>query len=103
MKVHRAYRHALAEPECDQYVLCEINSHQPKEMLGLGGFKSGVLKFGSYAASWFISEQTRTPFWTLFASVNNPNDCQLKYPSTVCERFHEIENQVTTEYAHTEL
>jgi hypothetical protein len=83
-------------------VLCEINSHKQGEKLGLGGFKSGVLKFGSYAASWFISEKTHTPFWTLFGSVNNPNDCQLKYPSN-CDRFHEIENSVTTEYAHTEL
>lgn len=102
LKVHRAYRHAKADPHCDQYVLCEINSHNPNEKLGLGGFKSGVLKFGSYAASWFISEKTRTPFWTLFASVNNPYDCKLKYP-VECQRFHDTENKVTTEYPHTEL
>lgn len=102
LKVHRAYRHAVAEPACDQYVLCEINSHNPNEKLGLGGFKSGVLKFGSYAASWFISEATRTPFWTLLASVNDPHECQMKH-SVNCERFHDVENKVTTEYPHTEL
>lgn len=102
LKVHRAYRHAIAEPECDQYILCEINSHKRDEKLGLGGFKSGVLKFGSYAAAWFISEKTHTPFWTLFGSVNDPYKCQQKYPVD-CGRFHDFENKVTTEYAHTEL
>jgi hypothetical protein len=102
LKVHRAYKFAINEPECDQYVLCEINSHNPNEKLGLGGFKSGVLKFGSYAASWFISEKTHTSFWTLFGSVNDPQDCHLKYPAD-CERFVDQEQKVTTEYPHTEL
>ncbi|KAG5673768.1 hypothetical protein PVAND_003788 [Polypedilum vanderplanki] len=105
LKIHRAYRYATTiDQECDRYVLCEINSHDPNEKLGLGlgGFKSGVLKFGSYAASWFISEKTQTPFWTLFASVNDPYRCQQKYPID-CQRFNEGEQQVTTKYAHTEL
>lgn len=92
----------MAEPQCDRYVLCEINSHDPNEKLGLGGFKSGFLKFGSYAAAWFISERTHTPFWTLFGSVNDPYKCQQKYPID-CLSFKEGEHRVTTEYVHTEL
>lgn len=92
----------MAEPQCDRYVLCEINSHDPNEKPSLGGFKSGVLKFGSYAAAWFISERTHTPFWTLFASVNDPYKCEKKYPID-CQSFIDGEQRVTTEYIHTEL
>lgn len=77
LKVHRAYRFIVQHPKCDQYVLCDINSHDAKEDLGLAGFKSGVTKFGSMAAAWFISSETGTPFWTLFATVNDPYKCQV--------------------------
>ncbi len=100
--MYRAYRYALDVPKCDRYVLCEINSHDLNEKLGLGGFKSGVLRFGSYAASWFISENSHTPFWNLFGSVNDPYDCSSKYTAD-CSSFSENEHRVTTEYAHTEL
>lgn len=77
MRVHRAYRYAIQTPHCDKFVLCEINSHDPNEQLGLGGFKSGVTKFGSMAAAWFISAETHTPFWTLFAIINDPYQCEV--------------------------
>lgn len=77
LKVHRAYRFSLEQPECDKYVLCEINTHDTKEELGLGGFKSGVTKLGSMAAAWFISTETGTPFWTLVSVTNDPNKCQV--------------------------
>jgi hypothetical protein len=103
LKIHRAYRYAtITDKACDSYVLCEINSHDSNEKLVLGKFKSGVLKFGSYAAAWFISEKTNTPFWSLFASVNDPYNCQKKYPID-CQRFNENELKVTTDYVHTEL
>lgn len=102
LKIHRAYRYAITNPECDRYILCEINSHDPSDKLSLGGFKSGVLKFSSYGAAWFISEKTHTSFWTLFSSVNSPYNCEQKYPVD-CQGFHEGEQRVTTEYAHTEL
>lgn len=79
LKVHRAYRYILQNPKCDQYVLCELNSHDPKEQLGFGGFKAGVTKVGSMAAAWFISSETGTPFWTLFATVNDPYKCQVRW------------------------
>lgn len=77
LRVHRAYRHAIDTPHCDKYIMCEVNSHDPNEQLGLAGFKSGITKFGSMAASWFISTQTGTPFWTLFAVINDPYNCQV--------------------------
>lgn len=124
LKVHRAYRHATTEPHCDQFILCEINSHNLDEKRSLGGFKSGVTRFGSYAAAWFISEKTQTPFWSLFATINDPYECQVinikhhhllqslltynsyyfqhKFPVD-CRGFHEMEHKVTTEYPHSEL
>lgn len=77
LKVHRAYRHAIQTPHCDKYILCEINSHDPNEKRALGGFKQGVTRFGSMAASWFISQGTGTPFWTLFAIINDPHNCEV--------------------------
>ncbi|XP_055588031.1 uncharacterized protein LOC129740398 [Uranotaenia lowii] len=102
LKVHRAYRQTIEFPHCDKYILCEINSHDPKEKLGLGGFKHGVIKFGSMAASWFISQETQTPFWTLFAIINDPHNCDIKHPAD-CADYHENESKVTTEYPHNEL
>lgn len=77
LRVHRAYRFATRSPHCDKYVLCEINSHDPSEQLGLAGFKAGITKFGSWAAAWFIGNETGTPFWTLFSVVNEPYHCQV--------------------------
>lgn len=102
LRIHRGYRLAIQNPQCDQYILCEINSMDPKEKQKLGGFKSSITKFGSYGAAWFISEKTETPFWSLFASVNNPYECDLKY-RVDCQVFHDFEEKVKKEYVHTEL
>lgn len=83
LKVHRAYRFAARSPHCDKYVLCELNSHDPNEQLGLAGIKPGITKFGSMAAAWFVSTQTGTPFWTLFGIINDPYDCQVSISSFI--------------------
>lgn len=78
LRVHRAYRFAAQVPHCDKYVLCEINSHDPNEKVGLAtGFKAGITKFGSMGAAWFISGATGTPFWNLFAIINEPYNCEV--------------------------
>lgn len=77
LKIHRAYRYVVENPQCDKYVLCELNSHEKGEDLGLARFKTGVTKFGSMAAAWFISSETGTPFWTLFSTINEPYKCQV--------------------------
>lgn len=101
-KVHRAYRFAIKNPKCDRYVICEVNSHDKSEKLELGNFKPSIMKFGSYAASWFISGKTHTSFWTLFAIANEPKDCNnVFYPQ--CSEFNDVENSVKSEYVHTEL
>lgn len=92
LKVHRAYRFAAEQPECDRYVLCEVNSHDPNEELGLGGFKNGVTKFGSMAAAWFISSETGTPFWTLFATINDPYKCQVRLFSSQIKVINSMGN-----------
>ncbi|XP_055321774.1 uncharacterized protein LOC129577939 [Sitodiplosis mosellana] len=102
LKVHRAYRFASRSPQCDKYVLCEVNSHDPNETLGLAGFKAGITKFSSMAAAWFIGSETGTPFWTLFSVISDPYDCKRRYPVD-CSGFHEGEAKVTTEYIHNEL
>lgn len=79
LRIHRAYRFAVSVPHCDKYVLCEINSHDPNEKVGLAtGFKAGITRFGSMAASWFIAGQTGTPFWNLFAIINDPYNCDVR-------------------------
>ncbi|GAB0092400.1 uncharacterized protein DMENIID0001_073900 [Sergentomyia squamirostris] len=104
LKVYRAYRYVLVEPHCDKFVMCDINSHDPNENenLGLAGFKVGIIKFGSMAASWVLSGETKTPFWTLFSIISEPRNCQVRFPVD-CSGFHEGEARVTTEYVHNEL
>lgn len=58
-------------------MLCEVNTIDPNEKLGLAGFKAGITKFSSMAAAWFISAETNTPFWTLFSVINDPYECQV--------------------------
>lgn len=67
----------MRSPHCDQYILCEVNSHDPNEKLRLANFKLGISKFSSMAAAWFISTETGTPFWTLFSVINDPYNCQV--------------------------
>lgn len=102
MRVYRAYRHSIETPHCDKYLLCEVNSHGPSDNLAMVGFKTGIAKFGSMAAAWFISGQTGTPFWTLFGVINEPYNCQSRFPVD-CSNFHENEAMVTKEYIHNEL
>lgn len=87
LKVHRAYRFASRSPHCDKYVLCEVNSHDPKETLGLAGFKAGITKFSSMAAAWFIGNETGTPFWTLFSVISEPHDCKVSVCAYVCNVY----------------
>lgn len=76
LKVHRAYRFALKSPQCDAYVLCEVNSRDPNE---LTGYKAGITKYGSMAAAWFISRETGTPYMTLFAALSGSQDCKVNF------------------------
>ncbi|EDW16775.1 uncharacterized protein LOC6575301 [Drosophila mojavensis] len=116
LKVHRAYRFISKSPQCDRYVLCELNAaaleqQQQQESkkstkTTAGGLIAGVspkiVKIGSMGAAIFISTETGTPFWTLFGVINAPYNCEAKYPVD-CNGFHEGEAKVTTEYVHNEL
>ncbi|XP_037943469.1 uncharacterized protein LOC119676300 [Teleopsis dalmanni] len=108
LKVHRAYRFISKTPQCDRYVLCQLNSveQNPPTNLQSRGLISGVspkiVKIGSMGAAFFISTETGTPFWTLFGVINAPYNCETAYPVD-CSGFHEGEAKVTTEYIHNEL
>ncbi|KAL5285082.1 hypothetical protein ACFFRR_007056 [Megaselia abdita] len=103
LKVHRAYRFVKKTPHCDKYVLCDMNSHDPNEKVGFGaGFKPKITKVCSLAAALAISTETGSPFWTLYNVINDPHNCEIKFPVD-CTGFHEGEAKVTTEYIHNEL
>ncbi|EDV49818.1 uncharacterized protein LOC6552415 [Drosophila erecta] len=132
LKVHRAYRYISKSPQCDRYVLCQLNAaaldqqekqrqhdqyqqhHQPKQSQQgqqnrptsasslIAGVSPKIVKIGSMGAAIFISTETGTPFWTLFGVINAPYNCEAKYPVD-CNGFHEGEAKVTTEYIHNEL
>ncbi|EDV94392.1 uncharacterized protein LOC6567730 [Drosophila grimshawi] len=121
LKVHRAYRYISKSPQCDRYVLCQLNAaaleqqkqqqeqQQSKKIstnssaAGLiAGVSPKIVKIGSMGAAIFISTETGTPFWTLFGVINAPYNCEEKYPVD-CIGFHEGEAKVTTEYVHNEL
>ncbi|KAH8293533.1 hypothetical protein KR054_001368 [Drosophila jambulina] len=126
LKVHRAYRYISKTPQCDRYVLCQLNAaaldlqqkqqqneqyqqqhqkQQPRQTTASGliaGVSPKIVKIGSMGAAIFISTETGTPFWTLFGVINAPYNCEAKYPVD-CNGFHEGEAKVTTEYIHNEL
>ncbi|KAH8247824.1 hypothetical protein KR038_010476 [Drosophila bunnanda] len=126
LKVHRAYRYISKTPQCDRYVLCQLNAaaldlqqkqqqheqyqqqhqkQQPRQTAASGliaGVSPKIVKIGSMGAAIFISTETGTPFWTLFGVINAPYNCEAKYPVD-CNGFHEGEAKVTTEYIHNEL
>ncbi|EDW83236.1 uncharacterized protein Dwil_GK22429 [Drosophila willistoni] len=122
LKVHRAYRYISKTPQCDRYVLCQLNAaaleqqkkqEQPSEKAKqqsasgstsalIAGVSPKIVKIGSMGAAIFISTETGTPFWTLFGVINAPYNCEAKYPVD-CNGFHEGEAKVTTEYIHNEL
>ena len=77
LKVYRAYRFASNLPQCDKYVLCMANSHDPEETLSLANLKIGITKISSAATAWFLSNQNGTPFWTLLNIVLEPQNCEV--------------------------
>lgn len=101
LRVWRAYRFAMKVPQCDRYLICTINQHEPGYE-GAAGLKPGVTKLASLTASWFLSGYTGTPFWKLYNAAVEEHKCQIKYPVD-CSQFHEEDVRATTEYMHNEL
>lgn len=101
-RVNRAYRFAKAVPSCDRYVLCLVNEENINEQESLPGLKKLLYKGVSLLASWFLSSETGTPFWTLYSDITDNTSCKALY-SEKCHDFHVEEIKVTTEYVHSEL
>lgn len=101
LRVWRVYRFVGKKPECDRYLVCSINrkGQYPDSKTGL---KPGVTKLSSLIASWFLSSQTKTPFWKLYNAATEDHNCSTKY-SANCQEFHEEDLKATTEYFHNEL
>ncbi|XP_041985261.1 uncharacterized protein LOC121737663 [Aricia agestis] len=101
LRVHRAYRHALAAPQCQEHLMCVVNRHHDKDGR-LPGFKAGLTKLSSLVASAALSFQDGKGFWDLYNAVQSDVNCEAKYPAD-CAAFHEHELKVTTEVYHSEL
>lgn len=82
LKVHRAYRYVSKQPQCDRYVLCQLNDperYSAEESRGLiSGVSPKIVKVGSMGAAFFISTETGTPFWTLFSVITSASNCEVR-------------------------
>ncbi|KRT79773.1 hypothetical protein AMK59_6650, partial [Oryctes borbonicus] len=95
VRVNRAYRFALRVPKCDRYVFCLVNEEQPDEAQSIPSLKQGLSRVASIVASWFISDQGHTSFWSLYHVIVEENNCRARYVEE-CQQFHVEEIKVTT-------
>ncbi|GBP35629.1 hypothetical protein EVAR_33832_1 [Eumeta japonica] len=102
LRVYRAYRHSLMNPQCQEHLMCLVNKHHDSDKQDLPGFKAGLTKLSSLVASAAISYQHGKGFWDLYNAIQNDHNCEAKYPAD-CAAFHEHEMKVTTEVYHSEL
>ncbi|KPJ07309.1 hypothetical protein RR48_03289 [Papilio machaon] len=102
LRVYRAYKHSVKAPHCQEHLMCLVNRHPDEGKQGLPGFKAGLTKLSSLAASAALSFQNGKGFWDLYNAIQNDVNCEAKYPAD-CASFHEHEMKVTTEVYHMEL
>lgn len=102
LRVHRAYQHSLAAPHCQEHLMCLVNRYPDQGKPGLAGFKAGLTKLSSLAASAALSFQNGKGFWDLYNAIQTDVNCDAAYPAD-CSAFHEHELKVTTEVYHSEL
>lgn len=102
LRIHRAYRMAVVDPDCSQYILCELNSLTKEELREFETFKKVVGRIGSYVAAWYISLESHQQFWNLYHSVNHPYHCGGKYGYDTCSAY-ENAFRLRQPIKHTEL
>ncbi|CAG4964289.1 unnamed protein product [Parnassius apollo] len=102
LRVYRAYKHSLKAPHCQEHLMCLVNRHHDQDKERLPGFKAGLTKLSSLAASAALSYQNGKGFWDLYNAIQNDVNCDAAYPAD-CASFHEHELKVTTEVYHSEL
>ncbi|KAL4702047.1 hypothetical protein ACJJTC_012495 [Scirpophaga incertulas] len=102
LRVFRAYKHSLQAPHCQEHLMCLVNRHHDKDKNAMPGFKAGLTKLSSLAASAALSFQSGKGFWDLYRAIQNDVNCEATYPAD-CSAFHEHEMKVTTEVYHSEL
>lgn len=102
LRVYRAYQHSVKAPQCQEHLMCLVNRHHDQDKKGLPGFKAGLTKLSSLAASAALSYQNGGGFFDLYNAIQNDVNCDAAYPAD-CSAFHEHELKVTTEVYHSEL
>ncbi|XP_063541774.1 uncharacterized protein LOC134750516 isoform X1 [Cydia strobilella] len=102
LRVYRAYKHSVTAPHCQEHLMCLVNKRHDQDKQGLPGFKAGLTKVASMAASAALSFQNGKGFWDLYNAIQSDVNCEAKYPAD-CASFHEHELKVTTEVYHSEL
>lgn len=50
LRVWRAYQYAIRHPQCDSYVICAVNQHDPSANQG-AGLRPGVTKLGRFVTN----------------------------------------------------
>lgn len=101
LRVWRAYQYGTRNPRCNLYVMCAVNQNDPSADPE-AKLRPGVTKLASITAAWFLSSNTGTPFWEMYAAATEEDKCQLKYPVD-CSSYHSEDIRATTEFAHSEL
>ncbi|XP_022827489.1 uncharacterized protein LOC111357139 [Spodoptera litura] len=102
LRVYRAYQHSVKAPHCQEHLMCLVNRHHDQDKKGIPGFKAGLTKLSSLAASAALSFQNGKGFFDLYNAIQNDVNCEAAYPAD-CSAFHEHELKVTTEVYHSEL
>nr|CAD7462880.1 unnamed protein product [Timema tahoe] len=77
LRVWRAYRYSVQNPQCDRYLVCALNRHE-STTVHTAGLKPGVTKLASIVSSWFLSGETGTPFWKLYNAATEEHNCQVR-------------------------
>ncbi|KOB67192.1 Uncharacterized protein OBRU01_20163 [Operophtera brumata] len=76
LRVYRAYKHSIHALLCQEHLMYLVNRHPDQDKRGLPGFKAGLTKLTSLAASAALSFQNGRPFWDLYNAVQNDKNCE---------------------------
>lgn len=82
--------------------MCLVNQESQNEKPSLPGLRPLLSKSASLIFSWFLTSNTKTPYWGLYRAVTEYKDCQKLYVEA-CHDFHLEEIRVKREYVHNEL
>jgi hypothetical protein len=94
---------AVKDPDCTEYILCQVNSLNKEELQEFQRFKTIVGRLGSYVAAWYIALDLHRPYWPLYTIANFPYDCEMKFPEQKCLLYEHAFRLKQPKIKHTEL